>query len=556
MQLKKVSKMLTIGALSALLLMPSANAFTDVEGHWAQEVIEKWSEDYQIIQGYEDETFRPDDSITRGAFAGILNRFLNYQTASPASTFTDIADSFWATDILKLNAAGVMLGDQGLSMPSATITRQEAVVMIARAFDIENTYGSVVSYDDKADFASYALDSVAAMEIRGYITDSEDGNFRPRDPITRAEMLNILNNMIDTVIQDSGTYTEDVDGTVLLSTGGVSIKDCTIAGDVIVAPGVVESVTLTNVTVEGELRNFSDVTIRVLVYEDIEEEDYAEGEDDAFEFIPGESAGTTGDYIMYNGGKIAVWDGVDVNELDSSAFEWEDPDRNRLAYTGDDVAQARFGVDVSAYQNRTNGYATGDYDIDWEAAAADGVDFSFIRIGLRGTSSGLLYADEYYAQNIDGSLAAGIDTGVYIFSQAISVDEAIEEADFVLELLDGRELTGPVSLDWEMKDSSYRVYGLDPAIATAAAVAFCQRIEAAGYEACVYFSTYVGYIKYDLSQLNEYGFWHPAYVYPTSSSGINYPAFYYQMDYWQYTDAAVVDGFAGGVDGNIQFIFD
>lgn len=547
-------KRLISGLMAALLLSNNALAFTDIEGHWAEDTIAKWSEEYSIIQGYEDDTFRPDNSITRGAFAGILTRFLTYQIVSPDTTFTDIGDSFWAESILKLNAAGVMLGDEGKAMPNSTITRQEAVVMIARAFKMTTDEEATVAYDDMADIASYAVPSVAVMTELGYITDSDDGNFRPREAITRAEVLTILSNMVELVIQDSGVYSSDVDGSVLLSSGDVVVQNCTITGDVYLAYNVADNVMLKNVELGGEIISFSGLqpyvtTVEVDELEDPDDE-ILEDDDDDFEYIPGESSGTTGDYIYYNGSKLDIWDGVSASSLDIDAFEWGEEGAQRLSYTGDDVEDARFGIDISAYQNRNQP----DYNIDWEAVADDDVDFVFARIALRGTSSGALYADEYYERNIDGAMDAGIDTGVYIFSQAISVEEAIEEAEFVIDLLDGRELTGPVAYDWEMKDSSYRVYGIDPAVATAAAVAFCQRIEAAGYEAAVYFSTYVGYIKYDLSQMTDWGFWHPAYKY--ESSDTNYPTFYYQMDYWQYTDSALVDGIIGRVDGNIQFIWD
>ena len=73
--------------------------------------------------------------------------------------------------------------------------------------------------------------------------------------------------------------------------------------------------------------------------------------------------------------------------------------------------------------------------------------------------------DAFYAQNIDGAMAAGIETGVYFFAQAITVEEAIEEADFVISLLEGHEIDGPVAYDWEMHDSTYRVYGTTPEMA-------------------------------------------------------------------------------------------
>ena len=149
-------------------------------------------------------------------------------------------------------------------------------------------------------------------------------------------------------------------------------------------------------------------------------------------------------------------------------------------------------------------------------------------------------------------MAAGIETGVYFFAQAITVEEAIEEADFVINLLKNHEIDGPVAYDWEMHDSSYRVYGTSPEMATACAIAFCQRIEEAGYDAMVYAGQYVSYIKYDQGALEPYLSWYPEYK--SASSELLYPTLYYQMDYWQYSSSCTVAGIGGNVDVNLQFI--
>ena len=134
----------------------------------------------------------------------------------------------------------------------------------------------------------------------------------------------------------------------------------------------------------------------------------------------------------------------------------------------------------------------------------------------------------------------------------VSVEEAIEEADFVISLLEGHEIDGPVAYDWEMHDSTYRVYGTTPEMATACAVAFCQRIEEAGYDAMVYAGQYVSYIKYDQGALEPYLSWYPEYK--STSSEQLYPTLYYHRDYWQYSSSGTVDGIGGNVDLNLQFI--
>lgn len=554
-------KQLFAGVLAGMLALMPAAAFTDTAGHWAEGAINKWSQEYSLIQGYEDGTFRPDDSITRGAFAGIMDRFMKFQEISPAQTFTDTAGTYWESAILKLHAAGVYLGNDGKALPSDTITRQQAVTMIARAFDITGSSTAALPYGDGALVADYARGAVAEMSARGYINDSWNGDFRPTDPITRAEIVNIFSNMIQLLIQDSGTHTGDVNGTVMINaSGSVSLENMKISGDLILAPGVTGPVTLTNVTIAGAIRNFSDVEPTLVSDETHTPETPEEpttpeepqtpedpqkpvtpGIDPTTVYTPGTKTGET---IAYSGLQIPVYAERDRLELYPGEFYWEG---DRLVYSGS-AFDTRFGIDVSAYQNRASANET----IDWEAVANDGVDFAMVRIGLRGTSSGAILADAFYKQNIEGAMNAGIETGVYFFAQAITVEEAIEEADFVIKLLEDYDIDGPVAYDWEMHDSSYRVYGTSPEMATACAIAFCQRIEEAGYTPMIYAGQYVSYMKYDQGAISPYLSWYPEYK--TTSSEKLYPTFFYQMDYWQFSSSCSIDGIGGRVDANIQFI--
>ena len=545
---KRIAAALLALALTAgTLALPARAAFADTDGHWAETAITKWSEDYSVINGYEDGTFRPDNSITRGAFAGILDRFLKFRSVSPAGTFSDLSGNYWEEAILKLHAAGVYLGNNGAALAGDTITRQQAVTMIARAFGLVGETADV-HYLDADQVAEYARSYLAEMSARGYITDSSDGYFRPTDPITRAEIVTILDNMVEVLIQTNTTYDADAAGSVMINAAeGAYLRDMTIAGDLIVAPGVTGPVTLEDVTVQGSVRNFSTVQITEVTGgrpEDPEEPEDRPGIDPSEVYTPSE---TTGEYIAYSDQQIPVYAGAERSRFSQGDFMWDPDHPDRLLYTGRDY-DTRFGIDVSAYQNR----ASEDTTIDWEAARADGVEFAMVRIGLRGYGSGAILEDAFYAQNIDGAMAAGIETGVYFFAQAITVEEAIEEAEFVLELLEGHEIDGPVAYDWEMHDSSYRVYGTTPEMATACAVAFCERIEEAGYDAMVYAGTYVSYIKYDQGALEPYLSWYPEYK--SGSSEQLYPTLYYHRDYWQYSSSCSVDGIGGRVDANLQFL--
>ena len=351
------------------------------------------------------------------------------------------------------------------------------------------------------------------------------------------------------LVQSTTPYSKDTNGTLMInSSGGATLENMKISGDLILAPGVQGTVSLENVTIQGDVRNFGGAAITVVngSEQGTTEPSTPQNPDSNSSSTP---SGTypwvdSYGYVSYNGYQVPLYDGVDHNSLSQGDFVW---DGDRLNYVGG-AYKTRFGIDVSAYQNR----ASENNTIDWEAVAADGVDFAMVRVGLRGYTSGSLVSDAFYAKNIDGAMAAGIDTGVYIFSQAITVEEAVEEADYVISLLKGHEISGPVAYDWEMHDSTYRVYGISPEVATACALAFCKRIEAAGYQPMIYMSQYVGYNKFNLPQLTDYPIWYPEYK--SASSTKLYPGFYYQMDIWQFSSSCSIDGIGGKVDANIQFI--
>ena len=539
MRKNRLLYLLAGAALTASLTAPAfAASYSDTSGSWAESAIDKWSAQYGILQGYSDGSFQPDAPITRGAFAAVMDRFLKYRTQASADAFLDISGAWCQDSVLKLNAAGVFLGDSGNAGIDKNISRQQAITMIARAFKLSES-SAALPYADADSVMSYARGYLSTMVQKGYITDvGEDNLFRPDVPITRAEVVNILNNMLNTLISATGTYSTDVGGNLLINaTGAVTLDNMKIQGDLILAPGATGPVVMKNTSVSGSIRNQSGAEI-----DTVQDSGNSDDSDDT-----GNSGGQyTGEYVTYSNQKIPILAKVDRYSLDNSSFSWDE--RGRLQYSGSDCT-TQFGIDVSAYQNRN---CTGN-TIDWDAVAADGVSFAMIRCGLRGTSSGSILADSFYEKNIDGAMAAGLTTGVYFFSQAITVEEAEEEADFVISLLQNHTINGPVAYDWEMKDSTYRVYGTSPEMATACAKAFCERIESAGYKAMVYAGKYVGYLKFDLSQLTDYDFWYPEYK--SASSTASYPSFCYQMDYWQYSSSLSVSGISGKVDGNLRFIW-
>lgn len=227
-------------------------------------------------------------------------------------------------------------------------------------------------------------------------------------------------------------------------------------------------------------------------------------------------------------GERETADPLPRNQYDADAFSVVD---GFLSYGG---GISLTGVDVSSYQG----------EIDWGQVAEAGVDFAMIRAGYRGYTEGALFEDECFRTNAEGALAAGMEIGVYFFSQAVTVEEAREEARFVLELIRDFDVTYPVVFDWERQDrETSRTRETTGAVMTACAAAFCGEIQAAGYLPMVYFSPSKGYHELDLEQLMDWPFWLAHYT-----DGWEMTSFRYDFAMWQYSNRGEVPGIPGTVD--------
>ena len=197
------------------------------------------------------------------------------------------------------------------------------------------------------------------------------------------------------------------------------------------------------------------------------------------------------------------------------------------------AAPAALGVDVSSHQK----------EIDWEQVRSAGVEFAMIRIGYRGYTSGGLYEDEYARANLEGAKAAGLKVGAYFYSQATTLDEALEEALFCTDFLDGYPLDLPLVYDWEYVSSDARTGDMDRETLTACTKAFCDTVARKGYEPMIYFNPSQGETLLVLEELLEYPWWLAMY-----SSSMTYP---HAVEVWQYTAAGSLPGITGDVDLNL-----
>lgn len=223
----------------------------NISGHWAEKSLEKWSE-RKIIIGDEN-GLRPDDFITRAEFSTILNRIVKYQNTNTLN-FSDLSrDSWYYDDIAKLHTAGIIegYGDSSIK-PERDITREEAVVLLVKAFDIEKA-DSDLNFNDSNKISPWAVQAIQSMYSKKHILGDTSGNVRPHDKITRAEAMVMLDRICSVLISKEGEYTEDVNGNLVVSSSGVKLKNMKISGDLYIMEGVGDGdLILDNVEVEGK----------------------------------------------------------------------------------------------------------------------------------------------------------------------------------------------------------------------------------------------------------------------------------------------------------------
>lgn len=191
------------------------------------------------------------------------------------------------------------------------------------------------------------------------------------------------------------------------------------------------------------------------------------------------------------------------------------------------------GIDISYHQK----------DIDFKKVKASGVDFVMIRIAYRGYESGKIVEDTYARTYLEQAKEAGLDIGVYFFSQAITPEEARKEAKFLLTMLKDAPAEMGIAFDWEYISADARTGNIDGQTMTDCAIAFCQTIADAGYKPIIYFNQHQALEQYALEELTAYDFWLAMY-----NEEMTFP---YRVDLWQYTEDGTVPGIEGPVDINL-----
>lgn len=187
--------------------------------------------------------------------------------------------------------------------------------------------------------------------------------------------------------------------------------------------------------------------------------------------------------------------------------------------------KGRVGIDVSQFQGT----------IDWNAVKEAGIEVAYVRLGYRGYGAdGTLALDASYAANVDGAAAAGIPTGVYFYTEAVNREEGVEEANYVLQNLEGHNVSEPVVLDTEfMYNTEARANDISNEDRTAAILGFCETIQGAGRKVMIYASRDWFFFHMNIDEVGKYPFWLASY---------DTPVFPYHTEGYQYSQQGYVNG--------------
>ena len=237
-------------ALSLLpaVLPPADAAFSDA----AMDKLLNWG----VVNGYPDGALHPDWQLTRAEFVAMVNRAYGYDQLGN-TPFIDVPDKAWFRDDINIAyTANYFSGvSPRMAGPNQQLTREQAMVLLARNMRMQPIDGEVIDFTDGRDFSDWSRGYARAAKAAGVIGGYTDGSYKPKNSITRGEMAVMLQRALGTLINKPGTHTlSDVYGNVTVSSPNVLLKDSTIVGDLYITGGLsLGDVTLQNVRVHGKI---------------------------------------------------------------------------------------------------------------------------------------------------------------------------------------------------------------------------------------------------------------------------------------------------------------
>lgn len=253
MNKKRTLAMLLAGAmlLPANAFAASPEDFTDFPTDWSAAGLRSAVQN-GLLNGSNGQ-INSSGLLIRAQMAAIINRAFAARKTADLSVYSDANTSAWYYNDLELAVAmRTFQGANGKLNPETPITREEAFVVLARAFALESGDTSVLNnYTDGASVSAWARSSVAALIENGYVNGA-NGKLNPKTSITRAEFAKVISEMASTYADADDSLSATVDGSVIVRENSVSLSGKTINGDLIIADGV-SRIDLTGVTVTGRI---------------------------------------------------------------------------------------------------------------------------------------------------------------------------------------------------------------------------------------------------------------------------------------------------------------
>ncbi len=254
----KLQKGIAIATMASTLVFAagqwtSASATKEPIPAWASAELAYWVE-AGLLKGDSNGLLRPQQTVNRAEFLTFVNRVFNYQALSDKK-FGDVDASAWyAAEIAKAHAAGILQGDsRGNAQPLSVLTREEAALILSRVFDVVSANAPSGTFSDDAAISSWAASAVYALKEAGY-AQGAGGAFQPKKGMSRAEAVKMISNIMGSLISDSSVH-ENVSGrNVVVNTDGGVLKGAKITGDLYLAPGIGNGgFTLEDCVVEGTI---------------------------------------------------------------------------------------------------------------------------------------------------------------------------------------------------------------------------------------------------------------------------------------------------------------
>ena len=265
-------------SLTVPIQVHAADRFNDTAGHWAENYINQ-AVSYGFVNGYPDGTFLPDKAVTRAEFTTMVNKALTIKGSGSVS-FHDVPYNEWYySDVAKAIGAAYAGGyNDDTFRPNNAISRQEAAVMISRLVPVYGAGGNLSSYSDYRDIADWASAAVSKVSGKGYIGAYNDGKIHPLDQLTRAQTAKILCDILqkesvvagNTVMKSNGERlsgkicTGDVTIHKDLGENSASIENCVLLGNLTVQGGGVNTITVSNSRVANAAVDKSNNPVRIL----------------------------------------------------------------------------------------------------------------------------------------------------------------------------------------------------------------------------------------------------------------------------------------------------